>query len=280
MRTLRVRDLKALTQDGVSLSFVNNSASAAYEFRVHVAGAPIRTRLRFGGVRLHQSVTEARFKRSELHIGEQLSMLVQLLADRTRPLYDEPPTRPQSGTSKHIVIAPMSNSDLRDWPLAHYRTLVRLLTSQLECTVTLIGSAGQAKKLDLLAEAGGDRVRNMGGQTEWADIPQMLRQADLVISNNSGIAHLAAATGVRTLAIYSASHEPQEWGPRGQHSRAIMSVVACSPCGHDRLEDCPYEHRCMQGLLPETVFDQVTTLLAGQSVAIPAPQTARTDTVR
>jgi ADP-heptose:LPS heptosyltransferase len=36
-----------------------------------------------------------------------------------------------------------------------------------------------------------------------------------VISNNSGVAHLAAACGAPTLTIYSGSHQPQEWGPRG-----------------------------------------------------------------
>ena len=277
LRALRARDFMAHADDGVRLSFDNESAASLYEFRVHVAGALVRTRLRFAGVHLHQTAARARFQRSELHIGEQLSMLVQLIADRTRPLYDASPRRDPPSATKHIAIAPISNSDLRDWPLAHYTTLIRLLTAHLDCTITLLGTASQAKTLNRLAEAGGERVQSMGGQTSWAKIPQLLRRADLVICNNSGIAHLAASVGARTLAIYSGSHQPQEWGPRGQRSHALMSVVPCSPCGHDRLEDCPHEHRCMRGLTPETVFDHVGVLLS-QPAAPPNSPTARIDT--
>jgi ADP-heptose:LPS heptosyltransferase len=46
-----------------------------------------------------------------------------------------------------------------------------------------------------------------------------------VIANNSGVAHLAVACGTPTLAIYSGSHQPQEWGPRGNNVRAVMALV-------------------------------------------------------
>ena len=278
LRALRPKDLKALPDHGVSLSFVNDDAAATYEFRIHVAGAPLRTGLRFGGVRLdHDQAAPPRFERAELHIGEQLSLLVQLVSDRTRTLHSAPPQpdpprhAPPAPGAKRIAIAPFSNSDLRDWPFAHYVALVRLLVERLDCAVTLLGSSRQAAALDrLAAEAGhSGRVSNLGGRTAWSELPELLRQADLVVCNNSGIAHLAASVGARTLAIYSASHQPQEWGPRGERSHALMAVVACSPCGHDRLGDCPHGHRCMQGLAPETVFAQACALLSGAPSATP-----------
>jgi len=82
-----------------------------------------------------------------------------------------------------------------------------------------------------------------------------------VICNNSGIAHQAAALGARTLAIYSGSHQPMEWGPRGPRSRAIMMGVPCSPCGFERIEDCKHDHACMTLMTPEMVFAQVSHLL-------------------
>jgi ADP-heptose:LPS heptosyltransferase len=82
-----------------------------------------------------------------------------------------------------------------------------------------------------------------------------------VIANNSGVAHLAAACGAPTLAIYSGSHQPQEWGPRGDRVRAIMALVPCSPCGYDKLEECPNDHLCMKQIAPETVADQAIAML-------------------
>ena len=279
LRRMRASELVGL--EGVELTFENEDEAAPYEFRIHVAGQPLRARMRFAGVRIEhrEAVFPARFRRAELHIGEQLSLLVQLVADRTTQLYGgqlyggKPSGEPLSGEQPtagplRIVIAPFSNSDLRDWPFAHYVALVKHLLGGLDCTLTLLGSRQQAGQLDRLAqEAGGStRLRNLGGQTSWSDIPDLLRDADLVICNNSGIAHVAAASGARTLAIYSASHQPQEWGPRGEQSHAMMAVVACSPCGHDRLQDCPNEHRCMQGLMPETVFQEACRLLSTAAI--------------
>ncbi len=294
LRRLRPAELRG--RDGFALSFDNAEAGTRYEFRVHIAGRPWRGRLCFAGVRLAHREAEnaARYRRAELHIGEQLSLLVRLVAERTTALYPKPFLRPELASpelagpepadqdgKRRIAVAPFSNSDLRDWPLAHYASLVRLLVERLDCTVTLLGSRAQAARLDRLAEeaGGGARIVNLGGQTAWADLPALLRGADLVICNNSGIAHLAASRGARTLALYSGSHQPQEWGPRGRRAHALMAVVPCSPCGHDRLADCPNEHRCMRDLLPETVFDEACRLLAEAGAVIsPPPLAAPLDT--
>jgi ADP-heptose:LPS heptosyltransferase len=90
----------------------------------------------------------------------------------------------------------------------------------------------------------------------------VIREADLVIGNNSGVVHLAAACGTPTLAIYSGSHQPQEWGPRGPRVRALMALVPCSPCGWDKLELCPYDHRCMRLITPEAVAAEAIEMLS------------------
>lgn len=274
LRRLNTKALKSLPLDGIELSFANDDTTSRYEFRVFVEGRSARALLRFAGVRLNhvEAPVVPRLRRAELHIGEQLSLLVQLAADRTKPLHygTSPPQlaahdRP---ATRRIIIAPLSNSDLRDWPAEHYVALVKLLLTNLDCTVTLIGAPQQAAQLDEIVHRVGDdaRLSNLAGRTAWSDIPALLRDADLVICNNSGIAHLAAASGAQTLAIYSASHQPQEWGPRGQGAHALMAVVPCSPCGHDRLADCPNEHTCMRGLTPQSVFNEVCALLPRERV--------------
>ncbi len=269
-RELAVREIDGSSGDGVSLDFDNPDDSATCEFRLFARGRPLRATLAFRGVKLDQldMPTAPRLQRSDLHIGEQLSLLVRLVADRTRSLYPASdgapaPDLPALAGRYRVVVAPVSNSDMRDWPLDHYVALVRMLVERLDCAVLLVGSRPQTGALAHVAQASGvgERVANLGGRTAWADIPAILRGADLVICNNSGIAHLAASLGSRTLAIYSASHQPQEWGPRGERSRALMAVVPCSPCGYDRLAECPHDHACMQGLLPEAVFAQAASWL-------------------
>jgi heptosyltransferase-2 len=104
---------------------------------------------------------------------------------------------------------------------------------------------------------------NLIGRTAWSDLPGLLRSSDLVICNNSGIAHLAAAAGSRVLAIYSGSHQPQEWGPRGERAQAIMLDLPCSPCGFERLSECSIDHACMKKIMPEYVLEQAAAALQG-----------------
>jgi ADP-heptose:LPS heptosyltransferase len=262
---------------GAALEFANDDPGALYEFRIHARGRPIRSRLRFFGVRIERiGGSSARFKRSELHIGEQLSLLVDLIEQRTRTLYardlfaSAPPEfeiARGDASAKHIVISPVSNSELRDWGMANYARLIALLLAGMNCRIVLVGSGAQHRQLERLLEENGrdPRITNLAGASDWFGTAEIVRAADLVIANNSGVAHLAAACGTPTLAIYSGSHQPQEWGPRGDNVRAVMALVPCSPCGYDKLEKCPNDHLCMKQIAPETIADQAVAMLAGDT---------------
>jgi len=260
---------------GATLEFTNDDPSALYEFRIHARGRPLQSRLRFFGVRIELiGGSSARLKQSELHTGEQLSLLVDLLEQRTRTLYARdlftrtPPRLEIAGedaSAKQVVISPVSNSELRDWGMANYARLVALLLARTECSIILVGSGAQHRQLERLVEKNGrdPRITNLAGAGDWFATAEIVRAADLVIANNSGVAHLAAACGTPTLAIYSGSHQPQEWGPRGDRVHAIMALVPCSPCGYDKLEECPNDHLCMKQIAPETIADQAIAMLSG-----------------
>jgi len=257
--------------------FRNDYPDARYEIRALVRGRPWWTRLRFFGMQLEVlKAPDARFRAAELHTGESLSLLVRLIAERTRALYRAELSdrigsgfagllRPSgiSAATKQIVVAPLGNSSLRNWPVERYARLVDLLLAEIDCCVALVGSRDQAGLLNSLQEERCDnpRVVNLVGQTDWSDLATVVGDADLVIANNSGIAHLAAACGTPTLAIYSGSHQPQEWGPRGRLVRTLMAAVPCSPCGHDRLEACPHDHLCMTLIEPENVLRHALEML-------------------
>ncbi len=274
LRELTAEQLRATSGDAITLEFTNPEEQQNCEFRVLAYGRPLFATLSFFGVQLErlEAAKFNRLKPAMLHNGEHLSLLVRLVADRTTSTYAAPlvPPDPLPETVRHVpfgrhrvVVAPLSNSHLRDWPLEHYVTLTKSLVERLDCTVLLIGSRPQQSALAHIVQASGasPRVVNLAGKTGWNDVPGILRSADLVICNNSGVAHLAASLGIRTLAIYSASHQPQEWGPRGAQARALMAVVPCSPCGFDRLEECENNHACMRGLLPEMVLAQAASWL-------------------
>jgi ADP-heptose:LPS heptosyltransferase len=276
----RIQEVANAKLTVLDVEFANDDPTARYEFRVFVGGHPRRTRLRFFGIRV-EVIEKGRLRRrylpAELHVGEQLSLLVQLVAERVRPLYAPDLLERVAGcpaevaalagvstSTKCIVISPVSNSTVRDWPLERYIRLIGMLMARVECRIVLVGSRGQAGQLSHICRqcAGDSRVVNLAGRTKWSELAAVLQRADLVIANNSGVAHLAAACGRPTLAIYSGSHQPQEWGPRGEAARALTAAVSCSPCGYERVELCPHDHLCMKLIEPETVLDQALDMLA------------------
>ena len=289
----RFRQISDTDVNVVALEFANDDPGARHEFRVYVGGRPRRARLRFYGVRIgvvEAAAQPARLLQAELHIGEQLSLLVQLVADRVRPLYapelaahvasrGDAGILPAAGipeTASCIVIAPFSNSPVRDWPLDRYSRLIGMLMAETNCHIVLVGARDQVSGLSDLCRRHDDseRIVNLGGKIDWSSLAAVLRRADLVIANNSGVAHLAAACARPTLAIYSGSHQPREWGPRGDKVRAVTTALPCSPCGYERLELCPHDHLCMTLIEPEAIFRHAAEMLPTEIMNRRSPREA------
>lgn len=106
-----------------------------------------------------------------------------------------------------VVIHPFSGSSRKNWPLDRYRALA----GQLKLHVDWI--CGPEEHLD-----GARRFKSL------LDLAQWMRGATCYVGNDSGISHLAAATGVPSLAIFGPT-DPDVWAPRGEH----VSVVRHDP---------------------------------------------------
>ncbi len=163
-----------------------------------------------------------------------------------------------------IIMAPLSNAPLRDWPAEHYGALALLCIERLDAQVTLVGTPEQRGPVDAIArDLPAGRLRNLCGATGWDAVERLLSVADCVVANNSGVAHLAARLGVPTVCVFAASHSPYEWMPRGRAVITLVKRTACSPCGIARLSECRFGHRCMHEIAPATVFDAVRRAIMG-----------------
>ena len=161
-----------------------------------------------------------------------------------------------------IAIAPFSNDALRDWPRAHYGRLIDLCLEHLDQDIVLTGSAEQRQAINLIVRGRpAGRLTNAAGRRSWPETIQMLNEADLIIANNSGIAHVGASLARPTLCLFAASHDPYEWGPRGPHVTTLFVRTACSPCAMATANGCSFGHACMVGLRPESVFHFVQRIL-------------------
>ena len=142
------------------------------------------------------------------------------------------------------------------WPVEHFATLARQL-QQAGYTVWTIGSAkDQEAGASIEALSGGIAI-NLCGRTKLADAIDLMSTADIVISNDSGLMHVAAALQRPLIALFGSS-SPQFTPPLSKQVAILQHAVPCSPCF---ARTCRYGHLdCLTKLLPETVMESIRTL--------------------
>jgi heptosyltransferase-2 len=95
----------------------------------------------------------------------------------------------------------------------------------------------------------------------------LLAQCRLVITNDSGPMHLAAALGLPVVAIFGSTDETAT-GPVSPLARVVRHPVACSPCG---LRECPIDFRCMKGVTVDQVHRTALGLIKEYGVTHERP---------
>lgn len=163
-----------------------------------------------------------------------------------------------------IIIAPFSNSVIRDWPAEHYEKLIGLLLEEPEITGTIrvVGAPGQRLgACEIVRFHPSERVTNECGRLPWPEVLDALRSAACVIGNNSGIAHVAGSGGTPTVCVFGGSHARREWRPRGRNVVVLSRVIGCSPCQLDHGRASPYGKACLWEIEPDQVRDAVLLVM-------------------
>jgi len=197
------------------------------------------------------------------HVTEILFFLVAKTAayfdDKSQASHGQ---RPTTGNPPLIVVAPFSNSSLRDWPVENFGRIVAALS--MRSAVVLVGRAESVTSLEAVADAasahGAADVQMAVGLSEL-EFNRLMNSAALVVSNNSGAGHVAAQLGRPTIGIFTASHLPELWGFQGPLVSMLMSAIECRGCGMDVVKRCPVGVRCKSDITPEHVLAEIDALM-------------------
>jgi heptosyltransferase-2 len=144
------------------------------------------------------------------------------------------------------------------WPAAHFAALARRL-EEAGCAAWAIGGPGDAAIGAEVASLAGGAAVNLAGRTSLAEAMDLIAAARAVVSNDSGLMHVAAALGRRIVALYGSTSP--EFTPPLSPDAAILSLwLDCSPC-FERV--CPLGHfRCLTDLSPDAVWAALQPKLA------------------
>jgi heptosyltransferase-2 len=139
------------------------------------------------------------------------------------------------------------------WPARHFAALATMLPGP----VWLIGSAKDAAVGTEIERLAAGRALNLCGRTTLEQAIDLIAGARCVVSNDSGLMHVAAALD-RPLAALFGSSSPRYTPPMSAQARIISLGLECSPCFK---RECPLGHlRCLNDLSPEQVAATVTNL--------------------
>ncbi len=139
------------------------------------------------------------------------------------------------------------------WPVRYFGELAQGLAAH-GCEVWLVGSKNDAQAGAEIEQFAGGICRNLCGQTTLADAIDLLSSAALVVSNDSGLMHLAAALGRPLIALYGSS-SPAFTPPLSPNAQILKLDLPCSPCFK---RECPLGHfNCMMQLTPDRVLGEV-----------------------
>lgn len=155
------------------------------------------------------------------------------------------------------VLAPGANyGPAKMWPETNYRDLaIRLANAGFK--VLVVGSPQELPLCQRISE-GLKATFNLCGKTSLGVIAGILKLSAVLISNDSGLMHLASALRIPQVAIFG-STDPLATGPLNPRARVIRKELPCSPCFK---RTCPKgNYLCMTSIGPEEVFDLVLKLL-------------------
>jgi len=154
------------------------------------------------------------------------------------------------------------------WPAAYYADIAQRLR-QCGYAVWLIGSAKDKPVADEIDRLADGQCINLCGRTDLGDAIALLSCAQLVVSNDSGLMHLAAALDKPMLALFGSS-SPQFTPPLSAQAQVVKLDIECSPC-FKRV--CPLGHfNCMMQLTPDMVWEELTV---GARFIAPFSETGR-----
>jgi ADP-heptose:LPS heptosyltransferase/glycosyltransferase involved in cell wall biosynthesis len=165
----------------------------------------------------------------------------------------------QMSTGRFLVgFAPGAGWSKRQWPIASFIGLGKWLQHDYDANIVIIGgkqdrALGEEIRRGLLESS----FLNLAGMTTLRQIASVARHLTMVVSNDSGPMHIAAAVNVPTIGLFG-SGEYQRFRPWGANHKVMRIDVPCCPCGEDCIFDQPH---CILGLTVESVKEAVRARL-------------------
>ena len=150
---------------------------------------------------------------------------------------------------------------LKTWPQEYFAEVVRALNLRYDAAFYVTGAPGDYAYAEDVISAIGIPVENLCGKTNLMELAAFYEQLDILISVDTGGAHIAAVTGVPLVVMFGCT-SPRRWHPISDNAKAFTSNEPCCPCSYGET-DCPSypQPNCLYHVTPDVVLAECIRFL-------------------
>jgi ADP-heptose:LPS heptosyltransferase len=167
----------------------------------------------------------------------------------------------QSGvalTGPMIAFAPGAKLDPNRWPADRFIELGTNLAAR-GYRIVVLGGSSDAPMCERIGKAIGRSSVSLAGKTSVRESCEVLARCAMLICNDSGVQHLAAAVGTPCVSLFTRREFPGMWWPHGPQHEVLMKDVECHTCF---LDACPYDNKCIKAIGVDEVIAAASRVLA------------------
>jgi lipopolysaccharide heptosyltransferase II len=153
-------------------------------------------------------------------------------------------------------VQPGARWETKRWPVEYFAAALQRLAQTLpEFHFAVMGSADDAPIAAEVMAACRDRCLDLTGKTSLPEMVEWIRASEVMLTNDTGPMHVAAALGRPVVAMFGPT-DPRRTGPFGQLHNVLRSDLPCAPCLQ---EQClrPSQIECLWTVTPEAVCERV-----------------------
>ncbi|HNX90303.1 MAG TPA: lipopolysaccharide heptosyltransferase II [Candidatus Omnitrophota bacterium] len=169
----------------------------------------------------------------------------------------------ESGVSASMIAVHAGAScPSKRWPAERFREVCELLIKKTGSDIVLIGGPDAVRYSDIITESGNARIFDLTDTLRLGEVTELLSRAKVLISNDSGPVHIAAAVNTPVVSIFgrkSPGLSPKRWGPVGEKNIILHKDVGCVKC---LAHECEKNFQCLLAISADDVVSATERLIS------------------
>jgi len=152
----------------------------------------------------------------------------------------------------------------KHWPALKFAQVADMLTTQLKAKIVILGDESERKIADVIIHAMRNKPIDSVGKTDLEVLPAIIKNCNLLITNDGGPMHMAVALGVKTVSVFGPASE-LVYGPFPYANKHVVLKwdMNCRPCYKNfRLPICDKDRECLRSVSVDKVFQAAQILLS------------------